>query len=65
MLCGLSFLLPRGSNKWNQCDVDVANIFAAAVKAKLANGFKERKNFDISDCSSNLCNNYVDVLPRK
>ena len=45
----------------NERTVNVHDVLFSDVIFYLANGFDERKRFDISDCSTNLCNDDISV----
>ena len=49
VLRGLGFQLLRGGDPGNERDVNEDGVFAAQFLAHLADGFEERKRFDVAD----------------
>ncbi len=59
---GLVFSSPAVADVGNQGQMDVENIFVAAVGAKLADRFQKRQGLDIADRAADLDDGDVDPL---
>ncbi len=62
MLCWFCLLLATWTNKWHQCHMHVTDIVTTNFIFVLADGFKERQNFDVANGSSNFGNHHVDII---
>ena len=62
VLSWFGLLLTTWADKGHQCDVDIANIVAPGFVTELTNGFKKRKNFNVTNCSAHLSDDYVSVF---
>ena len=64
VLCRFGLLFARRTDKWNEGDVDVADVVSSCIVSILANRFKERKNLNVTDGAADFCDDDVNVIGR-
>jgi len=61
MLCGFSFHFTSSFKVWKKRCVDVHNIISTNICFHLTKGFKEWKTFNITNCTTNFCDDNVRI----